>query len=527
MAETARIAIHTRGPVRISAPDGEDITPRSTKAQGILLLLATSPHGFRTRAWLQDKLWSDRGPQQASNSLRQDLRQIRKAFGPHADVIGANRQKVWLEPERFRVVDDEEAEFAEGIDVRDPEFETWLTEMRVNAPCIARGRQPDPRGRRRAIVIEAGTIAGVSSRPRLVQEFADSVARSLRELFAVAIFRDTAPDERRDAWRVRVSVGRPGREGLLFRLALLGPSGGSEAWTEHCTVVGPESGALMDPEVLRLSNALVEAVGDAILAEGEAHGDADDPDWLCRKAIRALFSMRASRVAEADRLLARAYEIAPRGLFLAWQAQVRTVQRIERHSSDTEALAEEAEELIERALELEPNSSAVLSVVANPSLFLGRDPYRSFLLAERGVTLNAANPMAWFALSSARLYLGETEKSYADAVRGRSLAALYPNRFWWDQQQFGAAMVLGRHGEALQLLRSVRAQNPTFRPAARYQIPLLAQAGRMEEAAHAAEALRTVEPDFSIERMVQDETYPASLIRRSPGLDLTKLQDLS
>src|SRR5258708_13877155 len=69
------------GAFRVLAPDGEDLTPRGRKARALLAILALTPTRRRSRAALQDKLWSDRGPEQGADSLRQTLTEIRWALG--------------------------------------------------------------------------------------------------------------------------------------------------------------------------------------------------------------------------------------------------------------------------------------------------------------------------------------------------------------------------------------------------------------------------------------------------------------
>ncbi len=80
-------------------------------------------------------LWSDREPQQASGSLRQALSNVRKALGPQADRLGADRTTLWLHPE---VTLDTTAagEFLADLDIRDPGFSDWLRDQR--------GRHDDP-----------------------------------------------------------------------------------------------------------------------------------------------------------------------------------------------------------------------------------------------------------------------------------------------------------------------------------------------------------------------------------------------
>jgi hypothetical protein len=126
------------GPLRLRDATGVDLTPRARKAQGLLALLGTSPGLRRSRTWLQDKLWSDRGQQQGASSLRQCLTEIRAALGRHVDCLKADRSWVALDSARVRVRVEppepdlgEDIEFLEGLDVRDPEFEHWVRDQRM------------------------------------------------------------------------------------------------------------------------------------------------------------------------------------------------------------------------------------------------------------------------------------------------------------------------------------------------------------------------------------------------------------
>lgn len=121
------------------------MTPKGQKAKALLALVATAERGRRSRAWLCDKLWSDREPKQAYASLRQTLADIRKALGQFSERI--------LETDLFEIkinltavaVDaliarettltsdqgiDLEGDFLEGIDIGDPQFEEWLSAQR-------------------------------------------------------------------------------------------------------------------------------------------------------------------------------------------------------------------------------------------------------------------------------------------------------------------------------------------------------------------------------------------------------------
>ena len=133
--EQATFEINLLGPFCILGPDGQDRTPKSKRACALLALLALSPRKTRTRVWLRDKLWSERGETQAAASLRQCIHQARTALGDYADhLFGADKDKVWLNADRFSIdIQRDDLDFQsqeqllEGMDIRDPEFEEWLT----------------------------------------------------------------------------------------------------------------------------------------------------------------------------------------------------------------------------------------------------------------------------------------------------------------------------------------------------------------------------------------------------------------
>jgi len=146
------------GPFSVSDYDGLPLTPKAQKTCAMLAMLALSPRATRTRVWLRDKLWSDRGEEQGAASLRQALLDARRSLGELGDqVIIADKKSVSLrldkitidtelllaeaetsnqDLERLRVSLNED--LLEGMDIRDPEFEDWLAlerqvwERRVN-----------------------------------------------------------------------------------------------------------------------------------------------------------------------------------------------------------------------------------------------------------------------------------------------------------------------------------------------------------------------------------------------------------
>lgn len=192
MQAVGGIRITLCGRLRAVSAAGQDVTPRSAKAQGLLALLATSPNRGRARGWLQAKLWSDRPEAQAGASLRQALTEVRRALGPLSGCLKADRQSVALDADRVEIDDRGPGEFLEGLDLRDQEFESWLRDERA-------ARAPAPRASPFAADLSppvpdhpAVLFLRAPDMPRDHQLFADvftdCVARSLSEAMTVDVF---------------------------------------------------------------------------------------------------------------------------------------------------------------------------------------------------------------------------------------------------------------------------------------------------------------------------------------------------
>jgi TolB-like protein/Tfp pilus assembly protein PilF len=132
-------------------PSGEPATLPMRKAEVLLAYLALAPDIRHPRERLINLLWSDRGEEQARNSLRQALSSIKKTLGDDADlVLQVDRGTASLsaalidvdvhEFEQLAATGDFESlstaaglyqgEFLEGITIRDPAGQDWLENER-------------------------------------------------------------------------------------------------------------------------------------------------------------------------------------------------------------------------------------------------------------------------------------------------------------------------------------------------------------------------------------------------------------
>lgn len=466
--------------------------------------------------------------------MRQTLTQLRKILGPVGISLDVDRRRVALVQTSVQVITSSEGEFLEGLDVRDEEFESWLTAERARRNreyCIATPRipqsapapMPAPEGWSMAIEPQ-------SSNPETARWFeilfADSLARSLREVFVAPIY--VGPPAATTDWqlvaRVQSFVTRPGS--VAIRIAIDHPAMCRQVWAGFRDLPSKGVPPVDHPDLQQMVNELIDGLGDYFVSSAGEPLEPDEPNTLFRRAMRSLFSMEPTRVIEADRMLARAMEMERRGLYLAWRMQLRAIQIIEKHPINVGISKEECQQFYAEALDLEPNNSMVLATIANALRQFERDDAHSLFLAERSVRLNPANSFGWWALSAASSYVGDAEGAYRDAQVGRRIAILSPHRFWWDQQVYTSALLSGRNDEALKFAESAHAGNPEFRPPLRYLVALHASEGNMDEAIQAVLKLRRLEPDFTIERLLKDKNYPASLIHAAPHLNLERIASL-
>ncbi len=141
------LQLNLLGQFDCSLGDDERLALPTRKIEVLLAYLALVPGLRHPRERLINLLWSDRGEEQARNSLRQALSTLRKALGDSADLIlQIDRTTVSLKPELIEIdvheferlalegdyeslataADLYQGEFLEGVSIRDPACQEWL-----------------------------------------------------------------------------------------------------------------------------------------------------------------------------------------------------------------------------------------------------------------------------------------------------------------------------------------------------------------------------------------------------------------
>src|SRR6185369_1080232 len=149
---TGRLRLNLLGGFVALGPDGGQVKISTKKNQALLAYLAADPGKPHTRSMLAELLWSDRGPAQSRDSLRQSLVALRRDLDPVAaaalriagDSLALDAEAVTTDLADFLRLCRSEAnedlrraatlfrgDLLEGLAIRDDAFEQWLTQERM------------------------------------------------------------------------------------------------------------------------------------------------------------------------------------------------------------------------------------------------------------------------------------------------------------------------------------------------------------------------------------------------------------
>lgn len=545
-----RVTIRVMGNFQVLDRTGRDVTPRARKSCALLALLALTAGHKRSRVWVKDKLWSDRGAQQAAASLRTALTDIRRSLGADADILVSDRFTIGLDPDGVDVDRGGAGlggfELLEGLDVRDQEFNDWLTSERLRSiseiaqhptcavatPSLTR-RVGDERNGRFCLVLQPGRAS--SERSAIIADIlADTVAQSISEIISCDVLdlRHTMVGlnslEPRSLSELVFSVQSDFEimpTGSLFRLTLQDENSHTLISSSRLPKRDRKSIDVNSPDILSCVNYVVDCALQALVQnEVSAH-----PSTLaaveCYGGIRDIFRLDTESLERADRRFKKAYDLEPRGVYLAWSAFQRTFVLAERRFNCRQTLEEEAIDLIRRAQKLEPSNSLVCGIAAHVYTLFQRSYDVAHELASRAIKLNAANPLALACLGVAESHRGNTEIGFEYTRRAKQAASHTPFFYQINALHCIAGTIGGRYNEAIAAAEMSHALEERFAPPLRYLSALYLWKGDEQRSQTAVAKLRQLEPDFDYP-VLRDPSYPSGGLQRSGLLALLPGRDV-
>jgi tetratricopeptide (TPR) repeat protein len=523
------LSLNVFGRLQLLDEFGTDLTPKSRKARALLALLALSKDHIRTRLWLQDKLWSDRDAKHASESLRQTLTGLRKALGPHATVLVTDRETVALNTRLFAVVRNRSAGFDvrddaqepfDGLDIKDPEFEDWIRDQRLalsdgmgafHVPGVSPHKAGNP-----AIFFSCKTDLHPDS-DILLHDLLSLATTSLLDFSDFSIFRatgDVLPTATAQPQRgVGVSLVAAQRSGHVHLAATINhPATGQIFWTRSFQV-DVVHGERDDDRIHPVYAQLVEAILSTLRQRHDALAIPNCAALLADKARGLIFQFDTQSLAEGDRYLHYAYAQEGRPQYLAWRAFLRNMAHFQHRRSDFLEHPIDVADMAQEAIRQAPGSAIALGVGAHIEYLSGGSHRSSLQLASRAIGYDPLNAINHAILSNTQLVLGDLSGSRQSALTALALAGAGEHRAYVEFFGCMAAAALGDYQAAIDHAEAALILRPSFRAPLRYLVALYKQAGMQADLQRATGRLRQLEPDFYVERFLDDD-YPVTTMRR-------------
>jgi DNA-binding SARP family transcriptional activator/TolB-like protein len=251
--------------------------------------------------------------------------------------------------------------------------------------------------------------------------------------------------------------------------------------------------AQIDPEIL-----LIEAKRSS----GRPPTDATAYDLMLR-AIPLIGRMERGPFMRAGEYLSHAIQLEPdyAGAY-AWYAYWHIFYVGQGWADDPNATMQEAGEMAERAIVLDPFDARGLAIAGHVRAFMHRRLHEAISLHDRALSLNPNLAMAWDLSGVAYAYLGDWEEAERRVNRYKKLSPLDPHAFFYDTAFIIIALLKRDYESAVVAGRAVTEMNPSFSAAWKPYLSALGHLGRTQEAAVVRRRLLVIEPDFSIERFM-------------------------
>jgi DNA-binding SARP family transcriptional activator len=527
------LQIRLMGNLSVLDASGVDRTPGGQKARGLIGLLAMTPDRRRPRRWIEQKLWSDRSPEQASSSLRQVLMEVRSALGPAAAALQADRQTVALSPLQTDVEGNPDAvrqalasgfDLMQNVHVRDPAFAEWLRDQRARmagtAPIAQSGWQPEAP----SIPLLVRTAVTHSDFCGFVaMSLAESIGKLISDYALVDVYADNAavahfgPRER----GLALTVATTETDGRIRMVASLESARtGQVLWSRQALLPIASTTEIFEGA---MPGIVFEAAEAAMQAMPRVVGDDPGPlraEAMIARAVRAIFSFQEHQLRLADDLLRDAAAIVPSSRAFAWRGILRQFMAVERTETDRARLMEEAELFSRQAMDGAPMNSLVLSLMSQVQIMLYDNVDAGASLARDAIRINPQNAFGYVAKAGSLLRQGNPVDAYAVADLGAGLAARSGFLHWWEMHKGLAATQMGDFETAITCFEAARSRAPHFRAPLRHLIFLYLKRGQPENAMRALTNLKRLEPDFSLNLIREDPAYPAGTLRRADLLSL-------
>jgi TolB-like protein/Flp pilus assembly protein TadD len=381
---------------------------------------------------------------------------------------------------------------------------------------------PQPRPRLSIVILPFLNLSGDASVDYLVDGIVDSLVTDLssRLLGSFIISRSTAFTYKGRPVAIRQVGQELGVRYVLEGSVLADPSRvrvnvqlidaetDEHVWAERFDKERKNILQVQDEIVGRLSRSVgLEMVRTEAERPRSSSGGSDAVDLVMRARALVNDVKRQENAANAIDLFRQALELDPDcvnamvGIALARIYQVINLYRLE----GRDALLDEAENMVTRAMTLAPDHFAMLK--ARGLLLRARGRFSEAIVAtEALIARNPGEPTAYKEMGLNKLYLGATREAVGWFRRADGIAPRDPERWTWLQGLGRALMQIGHDAEAVDALCHAMDSNPSYLRGKAMLAAAEALAGNPESAKLYLAEYRVAEPDMTVRRFAEQRS---------------------
>jgi adenylate cyclase len=324
------------------------------------------------------------------------------------------------------------------------------------------------------------------------------------------------------------SVWRQGAR-LRIKVDLLDVAANSSVWAQRFEGADDEVFEFQDRIAASIIGSLEPSLRAVEVARaGERPTESLDAYHCVLKAMSRLYRFTDESFRETQQLLERAI-VLDHGYAQAYAYKAWCLNFVLGECRSTDPAADQALALAasQRALELDPEDTFVISVAAHLQAFLTKRVDHASDMFDRALTLDENSAFAWGLSALTCAYLGRSDEALDRLQNVSRLNPYDPLNFYFWIVAGIAEFVAGRYGEAIAWSRKSSRANPRFIAALRILAASLALAGEEAEARAVGQELLLIEPTFRIATFIgwYPLCRPADLIRLADGLRAADLPE--
>lgn len=512
----SNLTLRLFGAFRAHDGSGRTVAGLSRRSQGLLAYLASQPDMRAERGLVADLLWSDRSEEQARASLRQELSLLRRTLPD--GVLEANRQHVWLAPERVHVKTGE-GDFLQGFDLHSEGFEDWLRQMRQTEKPGTAKRSPAPAARasRPSLAVLPFDEFGVGENDMfadgVVEEITSALSRvhdfhviARQSAFALQGQRLDIPEIARHLgteYLVEGSIRRAG-ERVRISVQLVQGSNGRALWSERFDDRLDDLFELQDRIASQVAGQISPNVRAAEIDRARQRMPQDRTGYeLIMSAMPHFWTHRAEENAIAVSFLDQAISYDPaHPLPKALKAWALAQQCTYLWTETPKEVRQQAYELANQAADEARDHVLTLVAIGATISMVSDEIGRASSFLDHALALDPNNAWGWMRKGYLGIYSDrpdEARRAFDTAIR---LSPLDP---YMHNMVIGLGMTEFRDGnfeKAKEIIKHGMELGPGVQWAYRPLIAINMALGLEDEALAAARAFKEAHPGVTIQRII-------------------------